>query len=738
MDIRNFLNIPTIDTISRNLNESQKSMIRAVSEGRSVKAIAVAGAGKTSTVIKMAEFMRKSKCLMLTYNASLKDEVRKKAKQSKLDNLEVHSYHSLAVKYYYYKAYTDDEIQKILKDNAPTQKDAKFDIVIIDEIQDMSIDYYRLVRKFLSDNEIGTNPVMVFLGDPYQCVYGFKNADPRYLTHGDQIFPHKGPIEEVKMEISYRVTRSIAYFVNDVMRSNTKIVAVKDGPPVKYVYVDKTEPVSTAKHICEEICTMISTKQYTYDDFFILVPTLNGDRIWHTVANMLTDRGIPVYRPNRETKGSESVRRGKIVFDTFHSSKGCERKVVIVFNFDVTYFRWYGTDNDPKVCPNTLYVAATRAKERLIVVHGADGYKKSQFKPLPFLDLDALHRDTKHIEIVGSCDIPEKMIDVPKRGDNTHKSSVTDMVGFVRPEFFGELRELVASAFIKVSEPIMDLPSPSEIDNEEVSDITGTAVATSVQKRHHGNISDLTNYVRNLLSSQQCGSSLHKKGTEWLNENPDTMEFIIKMCALKCSLESRFSFKAVQLTGFGWIDDAICDNTYKIVEPYLSENSSFEYPINDVVPIPKDICVGLGHKYQLILTGLVDIHNKLTRESIELKYTKELTQEHFWQVACYAWFMVDEKKDLKENLYPSVYRLINMRTGETWEIDVVKNYEKIKNIVYILCRNRWMKPSEVSETEFVSTHLEHTFIPPNTEIVSDFDEELDEFDSGSDVEFDDM
>jgi hypothetical protein len=37
---------------------------------------------------------------MLTYNAKLKEEVRKKREDLALDNLEVENYHSLYVKYY--------------------------------------------------------------------------------------------------------------------------------------------------------------------------------------------------------------------------------------------------------------------------------------------------------------------------------------------------------------------------------------------------------------------------------------------------------------------------------------------------------------------------------------------------------------------------------------------------------------------------------------------------------------
>ena len=46
---------------------------------------------------------------------------------------------------------------------------------------------------------------------------------------------------------------------------------------------------------------------------------------------------------------------------------GLERKVVLVLAFDNKYFEFYNKDADPKRLPNELYVALSRAKEKLLV-----------------------------------------------------------------------------------------------------------------------------------------------------------------------------------------------------------------------------------------------------------------------------------------------------------------------------------------------------------------------------------
>ena len=70
----------------------------------------------------------------------------------------------------------------------------------------------------------------------------------------------------------------------------------------------------------------------------------------------------------------KDINDDKIVFTTFHKAKGRERKLVIIFNFDESYFYYYNkeffkqcidsegnVDNSSLNCPNEIYVACTRS-----------------------------------------------------------------------------------------------------------------------------------------------------------------------------------------------------------------------------------------------------------------------------------------------------------------------------------------------------------------------------------------
>ena len=58
--------------------------------------------------------------------------------------------------------------------------------------------------------------------------------------------------------------------------------------------------------------------------------------------------------------------------------------MVIVIGFDASYYKFYAKDASPQTVSNAMYVALTRAKEKLVLI------KDSRSKHIPFLKLDVL------------------------------------------------------------------------------------------------------------------------------------------------------------------------------------------------------------------------------------------------------------------------------------------------------------------------------------------------------------
>lgn len=96
-------NIPIIDI---KLSDEQEKIINTTSN---IKIDAVAGSGKTTTILYMSMKYPTKNVMQITYNNLLKREVRKKAAKLCVENIQIHTYHSLAVKFYDPSAYTDED-----------------------------------------------------------------------------------------------------------------------------------------------------------------------------------------------------------------------------------------------------------------------------------------------------------------------------------------------------------------------------------------------------------------------------------------------------------------------------------------------------------------------------------------------------------------------------------------------------------------------------------------------------
>ena len=97
------------------LSIEQQHILDTIKTGKNVYVDAVAGTGKTTLILSMAKELKDKKILQMTYNKSLKFEVREKIEKEKVENLNVHTYHSLAVCYYHDTAFVDNELRKISK-----------------------------------------------------------------------------------------------------------------------------------------------------------------------------------------------------------------------------------------------------------------------------------------------------------------------------------------------------------------------------------------------------------------------------------------------------------------------------------------------------------------------------------------------------------------------------------------------------------------------------------------------
>lgn len=175
--------------------------------------------------------------------------------------------------------------------------------------------------------------------------------------------------------------------------------------------------------------------------------------------------GHPIYAPSSdEEKLQDDAIHGKIVCSTFHQAKGLERKVVIAFGIDASYFKFFAKDKSPSTCPNTIYVALTRALDTLIV------FVHHEHFLMPCMKIE--HAKT----IFSPCVFPEPY--TPKLGSCSYQHttfSVTDLLKFVPNKTLDECYRLLVVDVIKQRGTVLRC-EPLSIEREEVSDINGIAV----------------------------------------------------------------------------------------------------------------------------------------------------------------------------------------------------------------------------------------------------------------------
>jgi len=357
-------------------SEEQKEIIKAIKENN-VIVDSVAGSGKTTTNIFIAKEYPEKKILLLTFNRKLSDETKERLNKENIINLEVYTYHGFSCKNYI-ETHDDKGMQESL--NLRCKNKLEYEIIIIDEAQDINELYYKFICKILFENSKDYN--LCILGDKNQCIYEFMGADNRYLTIADKIFnQNKKNWTKLKLSTSYRMTKQMAKFMNKCILNEERIISTKEGRKPEYYILNLYD-------LNDILGDLLYDKKYKPEDIFILAPSVKGKNTLKNtpltnIENYLTRNKINIYIPSSDDeKLSEDITKNKLVFSSFHQSKGLERKVVICYGIDSSYYEFYGKEVSQERCPNIIYVALTRAKEKLIILQDV---KKNM---IPFINTD--------------------------------------------------------------------------------------------------------------------------------------------------------------------------------------------------------------------------------------------------------------------------------------------------------------------------------------------------------------
>ena len=673
------------------LSDEQLSIINS---NQHIIADCTAGSGKSSTILHFALKYPNRRMLQITYNNMLKHEIRKKVNTLKIDNLLVHTYHSLAVGFYEQYAYTDEEIKKILIKNTSCKYDVKFDVILIDETQDMMTDYYLLVKKFILDTK--STPQILIFGDKYQGIYEFKGANTKFLTLADKIWNYN--FKPVTLSTSFRMTNQTAWFVNNCMLNYQRINTIKDGPKVDYYICNSYKIYET---IGKDIIKMIKQDGIKEEDIFILSPSIKSENPYKKLENFLVARGLKCMTPiSDDAKLDDKIISNKIVFTTYHQAKGRERKVVILYSFDNSQFKYYLREEDPNICPNILYVGATRAMFKLILIHD------SKYGPLDFLRLSVPdmgnYVDIKNIDAIKFNTKPKDMLD--------HKTTVTDLIKFVDSYIMDNIIMIIDNMFMTLTcaNNIVNVPckikcidATGKESYEDVSDLNGLVIP-SIYEKIKNNISTIEDYVSKNTDKVLCGEI--KKYIKKFNVPCQKVSDYLKVGNIYLSLHNKLHSKLAQIKKYNWLDKKMIVGCHKNMK--LLDNKKLFFEMN-ITNCHEDVFKFIHKDFGTIkIGGRIDAFDDTT--VYEFKCVDNISIDHKLQLILYSWLW--KNCDLQTNYGNKNFKLLNIRTGELLQL-TGDNY-KITQVVELLLANKFVKKRILKDDEFLKQvhKLEDKFI----------------------------
>ena len=737
--------------------------------GDNVIVNAVAGSGKSTSILTVANALPKKRFLQITYNSALRKEFKEKVDEEGLTNIEVHTYHSFCVKYFSKDAFTDTGIRNFLYDDdkSSLMNDAPpippYDIVVLDESQDMTALYFHLVSYMIHVICGGTKNVsgikgtrgrgrphkiqLLVLGDFMQGLYDFKGADIRFLTLAHELWDNYKYLKShifhrCTLQMSYRITNQMASFINNVMLgTENKIQACREGCPVIYI---RQTPNNIECIVINQILRLLEGGD-SPSDIFILGGSVKGaNSMVRRIENSLVSKGVPCHVPMIETDGNidNRVIDGKVVFSTFHSVKGRQRKYVFIVGFDQSYFQFYARGVNNESCPNTLYVGCTRATHMLYLLETKDW---STDRPLTFLKMT--HHEMKIQSYIDFRGVPQSIFyeldpqEVAKReaAPIKHYTSPTDLIRFVPETVLEKITPRLRNMFVSLSiddlivGDLEGIPSVVHMQtsglHEDVADLNGIAIPCMywdiISHGIDGDMSTSVLYRIIQAALQESKENEHLYVKDCFKNIDSTlqpeMSKYLYMANIYVAIQERLLFKLKQIeeVEYNWLSndiietcrqrldtvigrDGLVDHELTIITHQMEEDHA---SIDRLLASYTDISIGsngLPIKYRF--KARLDM---ITEISVwELKCCSQITIDHMLQVIIYAW--------LCKLLYGAItaskkIKIFNIKTGEVLEL--VATLDELTEIVVELIRGKYMKPKVLEDHEFINTlrNIHHQF-----------------------------
>ncbi|CAI6332736.1 unnamed protein product [Periconia digitata] len=672
------------------------------------------GTGKTATAEAIVAAYPNERHTILLYNKGL--QIDTAARLDKYSNARSSTFHGMAGQLFD-TVVPNDAVLRALREkgDVPVWNGKPYQRVILDELQDCTDDIFWLICSFISAITNAAHekaPRIVVLGDERQAIYGFRGADPRYLSLAPSIMTTLSPHTWAHHTLSesFRMTYENSAFVNNVFLGGEKyIVGSRRGPRPIYLHAKVFESESIAIYLLPFI------QKYGAEETAFLAPSVRHNPPLQQLINHLSERhGILVAEPQSDDSPlDDDVLRGKVCVSSYHQFKGKERKLVIVDGIDDKYFETQARDLPGTLCPNTTFVALTRAREQLIVL------QSNKNKPMPFLDMVELENTANIVELgdLGGLSMPAK----PGRSPDPNlilptSVAVSDLSRHIPSEILDKIctkhlridriaEPLPESQHIKAPTIVLTNPDPQKRHYEDVSDINGLAAVAHYEVTSFGSLSTL----------QMCPAPFTK-----LSNKITRAVWLCREACKYAAKASGYKPRLIQMKDHDlkWFASGLAKATRRL-KTQLPEDAKLDF---EVSLEKKDFSmdnISRDQPRKTKLHGRADIiqyynpstnkskrrHAKRVIEHInsnsisiwEIKYVAQLSLEHVIQVCSYAYIWCTQH----QRQSPPKILLFNVRDGEKWEIVPRGGVDSLRKVVEEALTAKYSTAKTLTTEEFL-------------------------------------
>lgn len=330
------------------LSDEQREFVAHAIRGENILVDACIGSGKTTAIQRLCdEFPEDLNILYLTYNKLLKLDARAKILNR---NVTVTNYHGFAWSTLNHAGLSVNPNNSITQFLQHKPAIAKYDVLIIDEYQDIETDHAELLKYIKARKP---DMQIIAVGDMQQKIY-----DKTTLDISAFIYEFLGEHVELEFTQCFRLCAPLAEKLGRIWNKN--IVGVNNNCQVLEMTVSQVIPFIAQQNLGDLLC--LGSRYGTCADVLNHLETYYYDKFnKNTVyASIRENDSLGVVTPTETTA----------IFTTFDSSKGLERPVCVLFDYTEDY--WQSRINKTgavyEILRNIFCVAASRGKYCIVFV----------------------------------------------------------------------------------------------------------------------------------------------------------------------------------------------------------------------------------------------------------------------------------------------------------------------------------------------------------------------------------